>query len=295
VLVRVLAAAVNAYDWHVMRGDPYLGRLFMGLARPKAHIAGRDFAGRVEAVGPGVTQLRPGDPVFGEASGAFADFVCAPAHAVDRKPANLTFEQAASIPLAGNTALTGLRDVAQVQPGQRVLINGASGGVGTFAVQIAAALGAEVTGVCRTRNLDLVRSIGAHHTVDYTREDFTRAGRRYDVVFDLVGNHALRALRRALTPAGTLVIAGGGVSDGVRLLGPMALMLKGRMLDGFVRQRLLILMATPSQQNLAALRELAESGKLTPVIDRTYPLPEAPAAIRYVELEHARGKVIIAA
>ncbi|NUL03752.1 NAD(P)-dependent alcohol dehydrogenase [Streptomyces lunaelactis] len=293
VLVRVRTAAVNARDWHLMRGDPYLARLVLGFGRPKTKIRGTDFAGRVEAVGKDVNRFRPGDEVFGEADGAFAEYVCAPDDVVEPKPANLTFEQAAALPLAGNTALMGLRDLGRVQPGQKVLVNGASGGVGTFAVQIAKAFGAEVTGVCSTRNVDLVRSVGADHVVDYTQEDFTRNGRRYDVVLDLVGNRSLAECRRALTPAGTLVLSGGGVSEGGRLLGPMGLILRGQALSRFVSQRLLVLTATPNKENLAALRELAESGKVTPVIDRTYPLREVPEAIRYLEVEHAHAKVVI--
>jgi NADPH:quinone reductase-like Zn-dependent oxidoreductase len=293
VLIRVHAAAVNARDWHVMRGDPYMARLVLGFGRPKAKIRGTDFAGRVEAVGKDVKRFRPGDEVFGEADGAFAEYVCAPDDVVEPKPANLTFEQAAVVPMAGNTALMGLRDLGGVQPGQKVLVNGASGGVGTFAVQIAKSFGAEVTGVCSTRNVDLVRSLGADHVIDYTREDFTGNGQRYDVVLDLVGNRSLTECRRALTPAGTLVLSGGGVSGGGSLVGPMGLILRGQALSRFVRHRLLVLTATPSRENLAALRELAESGKITPVIDRTYPLSDVPEAIRYLEVEHARAKVVI--
>jgi NADPH:quinone reductase-like Zn-dependent oxidoreductase len=293
VLVRVQAAAVNALDWHYMRGDPYVARPSMGLRRPKVRIRGRDFAGRVEAVGEGVDGFRPGDEVFGEADGAFAEYVSAPHDTVDTKPANLTFEQAAAVPLAGNTALVGLRDHAQVQPGQRVLINGASGGVGTFAVQIAKSLDAEVTGVCSARNADLVRSIGADHVIDYASEDFSRSGQRYDVVFDLVGNRSLTDYRRALTPDGTLVLSGGGVSGGGSLVGPMALFVKGMLLSRFVSHRLLQFTAKPSRANLAALRELIESGAVAPVVDRSYQLSEVPEAIRYLEVEHARAKVVI--
>jgi NADPH:quinone reductase-like Zn-dependent oxidoreductase len=293
VLVRAHAAAVNAYDWHMMRGDPYVARLGMGFGGPKVKVRGRDFAGRVESVGRDVTRFRPGDEVFGEADGAFAEYVCVPEELLAPKPANLTFEQAAAMPLAGNTALIGLRDVASVQPGQRVLINGASGGVGTFAVQIAKAFGAEVTGVCSTRNADLVRSIGADHVIDYTGEDFTRTGRRYDILLDLVGNRSLTELRRALTPAGTLILSGGGVSSGGSLLGPLGLMIRGRALSRFARHKLVLLVAKPNKDNLAALRKLAESGKIIPIIDRTYPLVEAADAIRYLETEHARAKVVI--
>jgi NADPH:quinone reductase-like Zn-dependent oxidoreductase len=293
VLVRVRAASVNARDWHLMRGDPYVARPSFGLRRPRVKIRGTDFAGRVEAVGPDVQRFRPGDEVFGEADGAFAEYVCAPDGVAEPKPANLTFEQAAAVPLAGNTALMGVRDVARVEPGQQVLINGASGGVGTFAVQIAKSFGAEVTGVCSTRNLELIRSLGADHVIDYTVEDFTRNGRQYDVVFDLVGNRSLTDFRRALTPEGTLVLSGGGVSGGGSLFGPMGLFVKGQLMARFVHHRLLPLTVKPSQENLATLRELAESGKIAPVIDRTYPLSETPEAIRYLEVEHARAKVVI--
>jgi NADPH:quinone reductase-like Zn-dependent oxidoreductase len=298
VLVEVRAASVNAYDWHVMRGDPYLARLasaaVFGLRGPTRKIRGRDFAGRVVAVGVDVTRFRPGDEVFGDlgtADGAFAEFVNAPENQVARKPANLTFEQAAAVPLAGNTALMGLRDVANVHTGQQVVVNGASGGVGTFAVQLAKAFGAEVTAVCSTRNVELMHDLGADHVVDYTRHDFTE--RRYDVVFDLVANRSLTDLRRALTPAGTLVLSGGGVSSGGSLVGPMGLLVKAKLSARFVRQRVALLTEVPNAENLAALRELIESGAVTPVIDRTYPLPEAVAAIRYVEIEHARAKVVV--
>ncbi|MEU8614876.1 NAD(P)-dependent alcohol dehydrogenase [Actinoplanes sp. NPDC048791] len=293
VLVRVRAAAVNARDWHFMRGDPYLARAAFGLRAPKVRIRGTDFAGVVEAVGGDVTRFSPGDEVYGEVEAAFAEYVSVPDDLVERKPANLSFEQAAAIPLAGNTALMGLRDVARVRPGQQVLINGASGGVGTFAVQLAKSFGAQVTAVCSTRNAELVRSLGADHVVDYTREDFTRAGQRYDVVFDLVGNRSLADLRRALTPTGTLVLSGGGVSEGGSLVGPIGLVVKGRLLARFVRHRVTTLEAVPSGANLATLRELAEAGTLTPVIDRTHPLSETAEAIRYVEEEHARAKVVL--
>ena len=297
VLIQVHAAALNAYDWHVMRGAPYVARFMdrsvFGRHGPKRSIRGRDFAGRVAAVGSGVTGFRPGDEVYGEADGAFAEYVCARADMVGPKPANLTFAQAAAIPLAGNTALMGLRDVGGVQPGQRVLVNGASGGVGTFAVQIAKSLGAGVTGVCSTRNVDLVRSIGADVVVDYTRDDFARMDRRYDLVFDLVGNRSLADCRRVLAPTGTLVLSGGGSSEGRSIIGPIGLMARALLLSPLVRQRVRVLMARASRQNLATLRELAEAGKLTPVIDRTYTLPEVPDAIRYLETEHARAKVVV--
>lgn len=295
VLVRVHAAALNAYDWHVMRGDPYLSRLVFGLGRPKRRIRGRDFAGRVESVGRKVTRLRRGVEVFGDigaANGAFAEYVCVPENLVEPKPVNLTCEQSAAIPLAATTALTCLRD-AGVRPGQRVLVNGASGGVGTFAVQLAKAFGADVTGVCSTGNIELVESIGADHVIDYTRDDFSRDDRRYDVVLDLVGNRSLTDCRRVLTPAGTLVLSGGGSSEGGSLLGPMGLFVRGQVLARFVRHRLIAPVTTPSVDDLATLRELTESGRITPVVDRTYPLSEVPEAIRYLEVEHASGKVVI--
>ncbi|EGX55621.1 alcohol dehydrogenase [Streptomyces zinciresistens K42] len=294
VLVRVHAASVNAYDWHFMRGDPLIGRGVMGWRRPRNRVRGRDFAGRVEAVGPGVAGLAPGDEVYGEADGTFAQYVCARAAETGPKPARLTFEQAAAMPLAANTALIGLRDVARVQPGQSLLVNGASGGVGTFAVQLGKAYGAEVTAVCSTRNADLVRSLGADHVVDYTRDDFTRAGRRYDVVLDLVGNRSLRELRGVLAPTGALMLSGGGVYEGGSLVGPMGLFLRRRAAAPFAGgQRLLEIAARQSTANLAALRELAEAGTIAPVVERTYPLAEAAEAIRYLEKEHARAKVVV--
>ncbi|MET8233264.1 NAD(P)-dependent alcohol dehydrogenase [Micromonospora sp. NPDC005298] len=296
VLVRVEAAALNAYDWHAMRGDPRLARLAMGRSAPRARIRGRDFAGRVEAVGAHVRRLRPGDAVFGdlgEANGALAEYVCVPENLVATRPANLTSAQAAALPLAGVTALMGLRDVGRVEPGHRVLVNGASGGVGTLAVQLATLLGASVTGVCSTRNVDLVRSLGADHIVDYTREDFTDGSRRHDVVLDLVGNRTLTALRRALTPTGTLVLSGGGTYRGGSLVGPVWLLARARLVAPFVRHRVVTLTATPSLPHLEALRAHAEAGRLVPVIDRSYPLSETADAIRYLEGEHARSKVVI--
>jgi NADPH:quinone reductase-like Zn-dependent oxidoreductase len=293
LLVRVRAAAVNAYDWHFMRGDPYLARLSMGLRRPKKAVRGRDFAGTVEAVGEGVTRFSAGDEVFGEVDGTFAEYVSVAETSAGPKPAGLTFEQAAAVPLAGNTALIGVRDLGEVRPGQRVLVNGASGGVGTFAVQIAKAYGAEVTAVCSTRNVDLVRSLGADHVVDYKLEDFSRNGVRYDVVLDFVANRTLTDFRRALKPGGTLVLAGGGVSDGGTFLGPIALLLRSLAVKPFVSHRVRPLTAANNPANLAALAELIESGQVKPVIDRGYPLEEAADAIRYLELEHATAKVVI--
>ncbi|GIJ24797.1 NAD(P)-dependent alcohol dehydrogenase [Micromonospora lutea] len=301
VLVRVRASSINAYDWHAVRGDPYLARLSFGLRRPVAMVRGQDFAGQVEAVGRAVTRFRPGDEVFGEAGpagGAFAEYVCVTEKLVEAKPANLSFERAAAIPLAATTALVCLRDAAGLRAGQHVLINGASGGVGTFAVQLAKAYGAQVTAVCRTRNVELVRSLGADHVVDYTREDFTRteavrAGRRYDVLLDLVGNRSLTGFRQILTPDGVLVLSGGGTFSGGSLFGPMSLLIRGPIVGRFVRHRIVAPSVTAGRGRLAELRELAESGKLTPVIDRTYRLSEVPDAIRYVETEHARAKVVV--
>ena len=293
VLVRIRAASLNARDWHLMRGDPYLARLApgFGLRAPTLRIRGSDFAGTVEAVGTDVTGVRVGDEVYGLRDGAFAEFVCAPQRLVARKPANLTFEQAAAMPMAGMTALQGLQD--RVGPGQRVLINGASGGVGTFAVQLAHAWGAEVTAVCSTRNVELVRSLGADHVVDYTRDDALRAGRRYDVLLDLVANRSLRDLRRALTPTGTLVLSGGGVFTGGSVLGPVGLLVRSRLAAPFVRQQVVTLSTTPRAEHLDALRDLAEAGAIIPAIDRTYPLPAAADALRYLETEHARAKVVL--
>jgi NADPH:quinone reductase-like Zn-dependent oxidoreductase len=295
VLVRVRAASVNARDWHLMRGDPYLARVTggFGIRRPKSKIRGTDFAGRVEAVGRAVTRLRPGDEVFGQAPGAFAEYACAPDDRVDRKPPDLTFEAAAALPTAGITALFGLRDVARLQPGQRILVNGASGGVGLFAVQLAKAYGAVVTAVCSTRNVELVGEQGADHVVDYTRDDFARAGQRHDVVLDLVGNRSLADLQRVLTPTGLLLLSGGGVSEGGSLVGPMGLILRAAMVRRFVRQRLVVLMPKENLEALVALRQLAESGSITPVIERTYPLAATADAIRCMEVEHARAKLVI--
>ncbi|MFF4780670.1 NAD(P)-dependent alcohol dehydrogenase [Streptomyces griseorubiginosus] len=293
VLVRVHAASVNAYDWHYLHGDPRIARLSLGMRSPKVRIRGRDFAGLVAAVGPGVEGLHPGDEVYGEADGTFAEFVCAKDSETDLKPAGLSFEQAAAMPLAANTALIGLRDVAGLRAGQSVLVNGASGGVGSFAVQLAKAYGAEVTAVCGARNVELVGSLGADDVVDYTREDFARTGRRYDVVLDLVGNRSLADLRRATAPSGTVVLSGGGVFEGGSLLGPVRLIVRGRLLSPFVRQRVLPLTAKASKANLAVLREFVDAGRIAPAVERMYPLSEAAEAIRHLEVEHARAKIVI--
>ncbi|OEV09592.1 NAD(P)-dependent alcohol dehydrogenase [Streptomyces nanshensis] len=295
VLVRVHAASVNARDWHLMRGEPRLARLAgaeFGRTGPKARIRGTDFAGTVEAVGPGVSAWRPGDAVFGERAGAFAEYVAAPADVVAAKPASLTFEEAAAVPLAANTALVCLRE-GGLEAGGAVLINGASGGVGTFAVQLAKSEGARVTAVCSGRNADLVRSLGADVVVDYGREDFARSGQRYDLVLDLVGNRSLRDLRRVLTPGGCIVLSGGGVSGEGRLIGPMSLLIRGQLLARLTRLRLTVPEAKPSARNLGELSALAEAGTLTPAVDRVFPLKDAAEAIRYMETEHARAKIVI--
>lgn len=291
VLVRVHASSVNHADWVHTAGNPLIARLAFGMRRPKKTVRGKDVAGQVESVGKSVTEFRPGDEVYAEVeSGSFAEYVSVPQDLLAIKPRNLTFEQAATVPLAARTALQGLRDAGRVQPGQTVLINGASGGVGTFAVQIAKALGAEVTGVCSTRNAELVESLGADHVIDYTQEDFTAGGRRYDVIFDLVGNHPLGRLRGALTRTGTLVLSSG---TGGRVLGPMGRILRALLLSPFVSQKLPIFTATRSRDDLDAVRQLIESGTVTPVIDKTFALGGAPAAIRYFVEEHARGKIVI--
>jgi NADPH:quinone reductase-like Zn-dependent oxidoreductase len=267
------------------------------MGKPKARIPGVDVAGEVEAVGANVTQLRPGDEVFGTCRGAFAEYVRGSESRLVPKPAGLTFERAASIPVAGCTALLALRDHGRLRPGQSVLINGAAGGVGTFAVQIAKALGADVTGVCSTRNVDLVRSIGADHVVDYTVDDFTRNGRQYDLILNVAGNRTVPEVRRALAPRGTLVLVGGGVgreeNGGDGMLGVLALTIKTRLFSRFVRQRVLMIMARIRKDDLVFLTQLIEAGKVTPVIDRSYPLTDAADAIRYLEAGHARGKVIV--
>lgn len=293
VLVKVKAASLNARDWHLMRGDPYIARPTMpgmGLRGPKGRILGTDFAGEVTAVGADVTDLEPGDRVYGEADGAFAEYIGVSRELVATMPANLTHEQAAAVPLAGNTALGCLRD-AGVGPGRRLLINGASGGVGTFAVQIGRALGAEVTAVCGTRNVDLVRGLGADHVIDYRKQDITGG---YDVVLDLVGNLTLGQLRRRLVPRGTLVLSGGGVSTGGSLIGPMALFVRGMLAAKVIRtHRIIAPRPKPAPAAFDALNGLLGAGTVVPAIDRAYPLSEAPEAIRYLEEEHARAKVIL--
>ncbi len=292
VLVRVHAAALNPADWHILRGDPLVARLMgVGLTRPKARVAGIDVAGVVEAAGANVRELRKGDEVLGFGRGAFAEYACAAADLVVPKPASLTFEQAAAVPVAATTALRGIRDVGEVKAGQRVLVNGAGGGVGTYAVQVAAALGAEVTGVCSTRNVELVRSIGAAHVIDYTREDFTDGPARYDVILDNVSSLPLTRLRQVLTPKGTLVLNGGG-SPG-HVFGPVAGILRAMVANAFVSQRLRPLPTRHNREELLTVTGLIEDGKLTPVVDRTYPLADTAEGLRHLEQGHARGKAIV--
>ncbi len=283
VLVRIRAASTNPYDWHFMRAKPLFTRAMFGWFRPKDHRLGADLAGEVEAVGKDVTRFRPGDAVFGEGAGAFAEYACVPERWLAKKPANLSFEQAAAVPMAGITALQGLRDSGKIRAGQKVLILGASGGVGTFAVQIAKSFGAEVTGVCSTKNVEMVRKIGADHVVDYTREDFTRGGARYDLLLDTVGSRSLRACRRVLAPKAVYVHVGGR----------MARVLTLPIVSPFASQSLVQLIAKRNKDDLEILTGLIEAGKVTPVIDRTYTLSEVPDAIGYLEEGHARGKIVI--
>src|SRR3989475_2836144 len=290
VLVRVRAASLNMGDWHLMRGRPYIIRLITLRQRtPRDRIPGGDLAGRIEAVGPSVEEFQAGDEVFGMSIHTLAEYVAVRAVGLVPKPANVTFEQAAAVPVAAITALQGLRDVGGLQPGQEVLINGASGGVGTFAVQIAKVLGANVTGVCSTKNIDLVRSIGADHVIDYTREDFTKTGRRYDLILDVAGNHSLSAYKRALKPRGTIVQAGQTGRKEHSIL-PL---FKNRLLAPFVRYHLRTFIAKRKKEDLKTLEGYLETGKVRPVIDRTYPLREVPEAMRYLGTLHARGKVVI--
>jgi len=288
----VHAAGVDRGVWHLVTGLPYPIRIAgYGLRAPKTRVRGREVAGCVEAVGKDVTTLQPGDEVFGIGEGSFAEYTCARADKLAPKPERLTFEQAAAVPVSALAALQGLRDHGQVQRGQKVLIIGASGGVGTFAVQIAKAFGAEVTGVCSTTKLDMVRSIGADRVIDYKRDDIANSGQRYDLILDTGGNRSLSALRRALIPRGTLVIVGG--ETGGRLLGGTDRQLRALMLSPFVGQKLGTFIASENNEDLIVLKGLIESGQVTPAIDRTYPLSEVPTAIRYMEEGHARGKVVI--
>ena len=288
VLVRVEAAAVDPGSWHYLIGTPYIVRTTAGLFKPRRKILGRAVAGRVEAVGNDVTEFEPGDEVFGEIiGGAFAEYVSVSEDVLALKPTNLTFEQAAAVPLGAITALQGLRDKGQIQPDHKVLINGASGGVGTFAVQIAKSYGADVTGVCSTRNVDMVLSIGADHVIDYTQEDFTQGGQRYDLILDLVGSRSMSDLRRALTPKGTLVLSSGPPSPVIRRL------ITALVVSPFVSQKMVPLAEKPTKKDLVVLKELIEAGKVTPVIDRRYELSEVPQALRYLGEGHAQGKVVI--
>jgi NADPH:quinone reductase-like Zn-dependent oxidoreductase len=291
VLIRVHAASANAADWHLLRGDPFVLHFAYGLLKPKKQILGSDIAGRVEAVGRNVKQFQPGDEVFGDISGCglggFAEYVSVPEHAVIWKPASMTFEEAAAVPMAAVTALQGLRDKGQLQPGQKVLIHGASGGVGTFAVQIAKSFRAEVTAVCSTKKVDMVRSLGADHVIDYTQEDFTKTGQRYDLILAANGNRSMFEYKRALAPKGIYVVTGGSMAQlfQAMLLGPLLSMAESQNMGN--------VLARPNQKDLACMKELLEAGKVVPVIDRCYPLSDTAEAIRYLEEGHARGKVVI--
>ncbi len=291
VLVRVHAAGLDRGVWHLMAGLPYLIRLGFGLRGPRNPVSGMDVAGRVEALGKNVTEFQMGDEVFGMCRGSFAEYACVPRGKLAHKPANLSLEQAAAVPVSAITALQGLRDVGGLVAGQKVLITGASGGVGTFAVQIAKALGAEVTGVCSAGKLDMVRSLGADHVIDYGAEDFTALGLLYDLIMDIAGNSPLSDLRRALTPTGTLVITGG--EEGDRWIGGTDRQLRAMAMSPFLKQKLRSFIASESCEYLVELRELIEAGKLKPVVDRTFPLSKAPEAMRYLTSGRARGKLVI--
>jgi NADPH:quinone reductase-like Zn-dependent oxidoreductase len=291
VLLKVRAASVNPLDFHFLRGTPYLIRILGGLRKPKETRLGVDIAGRVEAVGEGVTEFKPGDEVFGSCRGAFAEYACTGTRGLVTKPDNVTFEQAAAAPVAAFTALQGFRTRGRIEPGQKILINGAAGGVGTFAVQIARSFGAEVTGVCSTRNVEMVSSIGAQRVVDYTRENFTLGAHHYDLIFDCVGNHSLLACRRVLNRNGRYIAVGGPSSPW--MLGFLARAIAAPLLSRLVSQKMAFVGAKSSKEDLTMARELMASGQLTPVIDRRYPLSEVPEALRYLESGHARGKVVI--
>jgi NADPH:quinone reductase-like Zn-dependent oxidoreductase len=297
VLIKVRAASVNPLDWKTMTGGPYIVRFLLGLRKPKIKQLGVDVAGEVEAVGRNVTQFKLGDAVFGTCRGAFAEYACTCESArvmkssLVMKPENVTLEQAACVPIAALTALQGIRDKGRIQPGQKVLINGAAGGVGTFAVQIAKSFGTDVTGVCSTRNVEMVRSIGADRVIDYTQEDFTRRGQHYDLLFDAVGNHSLSACRRVLNPKGILVMV--GAPNDARLTSILARLIGALVLSWFVSQKLVIFLARSNKEDLTIVGELMATGKVTPVIDRRFSLSEVPEALRYLEEGHARGKVAI--
>jgi NADPH:quinone reductase-like Zn-dependent oxidoreductase len=292
VLVRVRAAGLDQGVWHFMAGMPYVFRLAAGLRAPKNRVRGYDLAGHVETVGANVIAFRTGDAVFGTADGSFAEYACARPDRLAHKPTSITFEQAASVPISGYAALQAVRDHGKVEPGQRVLIIGAGGGVGTFAVQLAKAYGAEVTGVSSTAKTDLVRSIGADHVIDYTREDFAEIGHRYDVILDIAGNRSLSHLRRALAPTGTLVIIGG--EGGGKWFGGIDRQLRATALSLVVRQKLGTFVSKQRKDDLDTLRKFLEAGKITPVVDRTFPLREAAEAMRYLRAGHAGGKVVLA-
>ena len=291
VLLRVHAAALNPYDWHFMRGEPYGIRLMSGLGKPKNKRLGADVAGVVETVGRSVTQFKPGDAVYGLCQGAFGEYVCTAESKLVKKPDGMTFEQAASIPIAGLTALQSLRDKGKIQPGQRVLVNGASGGVGTFGVQIAKAFGANVTGVTSTRNVELVRSIGADDVIDYTKQDFTKGTQRFDLILDCVGNHSFSEYCRVLNPGGKIIGAGGKTDNW--MLEPIGRLISTAVQSLFVSQKQVSIFAKMNQADLLAINELLTSGKVTPVIDRRYELDDLPEGMRYLEEGHARGKVVI--
>lgn len=292
VLVRVHATSVNPFDWHSMTGIPYIARMDGGLLNPKDRLLGLDFAGQVEAVGGNVKQFQPGDEVFGMRSGAYAEYLCVREdRMLLKKPSDLMFEQAAAVPLAALTALQGLRDAGQIQSGQKVLINGASGGVGTFAVQIAKSFGAEVTGVCSTRNVDMVRSIGADHVIDYTHQDFTQIGQRYDLILDAAGNRSLSDYKRALSPKGILVAVTGPKEN--RWLGPMTLVLRMPLASLVWSRKMVLMLAKLNKADLITLKEMLEAKKIVPVIDRSYPLSDVPEALQYLGKGHAQGKIVI--
>jgi NADPH:quinone reductase-like Zn-dependent oxidoreductase len=293
VLIKVRAAGVNPLDWHFMRGLPYVVRLVAGLGKPNDIRLGVDVAGEVEAIGSGVEQLHVGEAVFGTCRGAFAEYACAAESALVRKPDNVTFEEAAAVPIAGLTALQSLRDKGRIRTGQKVLVNGAAGGVGTFGVQIAKSFGAEVTGVCSTRNVEMVRSIGADGVVDYRREDFTKSGQRYDVILDCVSNHSLADYKRCMNPEGRYVGAGRLDGGGRWMISALGSGLAGSAISLLGKQKFLSIFAKPNKQDLIVLQELLKSGKIKPEIDRRYRLSEVPEAIRYLEQLHARGKVVI--
>jgi NADPH:quinone reductase-like Zn-dependent oxidoreductase len=292
VLVRVRAASVNQVDWYGMTGTPWFSRVELGLRKPKSPLLGTDFAGTVEAVGKDVTDFQPGDDVFGGRSGAFAEYVCA-RKGVARKPENVSFEEAAAVPVAALTALQALRDKGHIEQGQKVLVNGASGGVGTFAVQIAKALGAEITAVCSTKNVDRMRSLGADRVIDYTREDFTRSGGRYDLLLDVAGSKSWSQCKRVLAPRAIVVLVGGRKGSN-RMLGPLGHAIRMWLGSLGSRRKAVFFVAKFNRDDMNVLAELLESGKVAPVVERSYPLSETPDAIRHVGEGHPQGKIVIA-